>query len=74
MVGHYLSLRGARQGLQRMTWRNEPSAPLADLRRALDLGADVREHRVRDIASRLQLEHLASFFERAAEPSTANPS
>jgi hypothetical protein len=74
MVGHYLSLRGARQGLHHMSWRNEPSAPLSDLRRALDLGADVREHRVRDIANRLQLEHLASFFERAAEPSAANPS
>jgi hypothetical protein len=74
MVGHYLSLRGARQGLQRMTWRNQPSAPLSELRRALDLGAEVREHRVRDVADRLHLEHLASFFKRAADPSAANPS
>ena len=65
MVGHYLSLRGARQGLQAMTWRYDASAPLTELRRTLTLGADAREHRVRDIADRLRLEHLASFFERA---------
>jgi hypothetical protein len=72
MVGHFLSLRGARQGLQVMTWRNEASAPLTDLRRALGLGRDVREHRVRDVADRLRLEHLASFFQRAAEPDPSN--
>ena len=74
IVGHYLSLRGARQGLQGMTWRNQPSVPLSDLRRALHLGEDVREDRVRDVADRLHLEHLAAFFKRAAEPSAANPS
>lgn len=68
MVGHFLSLRGARQGLQGIAWRNEPSAPLSDLRRALQCGPDVREDRVRDVADRLRLEHLASFFKRAAEP------
>jgi hypothetical protein len=66
MVGHFLSLRGARQGLQGISWRNEPSAPLSELRRALDLKPDVRDPRVRDIADRLRLEHLASFFQRAA--------
>ena len=66
MVGHFLSLRGARQGLNRMSWRNVPSAPLSELRRALDLGPEVREPRVRDIADRLRLEHLASFIERTA--------
>jgi hypothetical protein len=73
MVGHFFSLRGARQGLNRMTWRNEPSAPLSELRHALQFGEEVREHRVRDVADRLHLEHLASFFKRASEP-TANPS
>jgi hypothetical protein len=70
MVGHFLSLRGARQGLQNMTWTNQPSAPLSELRRALHLGAEVRERRVSDVAHQLRLEHLASFFKRAAEPST----
>lgn len=67
IVGHFLSLRGARKGLTIMNWRNESSAPLTELRRALDLGPDVREPRVRDIAGRLRLEHLATFFERMAE-------
>jgi hypothetical protein len=66
IVGHFLSLRGARKGLTLVNWRNESSAPLTELRRTLDLGRDVREPRVRDIADRLRLEHLASFFERIA--------
>lgn len=73
LVGHYLSLRGARQGLERVVWRNERSTPLSDLRRALGLVEDAREHRVRDVADRLRLEHLAAFFKRAAQP-TGNPS
>jgi K+-H+ exchange-related protein len=68
MVGHYLSLRGARQGLSGMTWRHVASVPLSDLRRALHLRPEAREPRVRDIADRLRLEHLAAFFERTAEP------
>lgn len=67
IVGHFLSLRGARQGLAGMEWRNESSAPLSELRRTLALGPEVREPQVRDIADRLRLEHLASFFERMAE-------
>jgi hypothetical protein len=74
MVGHYFSLRGARQGLDRVSWRNAASPPLSELRRALTLGPDVRRHRVRAIADRLRLEHLASFFERTAEPPVTNPS
>jgi K+-H+ exchange-related protein len=66
MVGHYLSLRGARQGLQCTEWTTEKSAPLTDLRRALSLEPDDRERRVHDIAARLRLEHLATFFHRAA--------
>jgi len=67
MVGHFLSLRGARQGLNRMTWSHVASAPLSDLRRTLHLRPEAREPRVRDIADRLRLEHLASFFERTAQ-------
>jgi K+-H+ exchange-related protein len=74
MVGHFLSLRGAQQGLLVMTWRNDPSAPLSDLRRALHVAPALREDRVRDVANRLRLEHLASFFERAAEPFASNAS
>lgn len=66
VVGHYLSLRGARQGLNTVAWRHEPSAPLTELRRAIALHGPMREERVNDIALRLRLEHLATFFERTA--------
>jgi len=67
IVGHYLSLRGARKGLTETAWQNESSAPLSELRRTLELGPDVREPQVRDIADKLRLEHLASFFKRMVE-------
>jgi hypothetical protein len=66
LVGHFLSLRGARQGLRMVVWTNQPSAPLSELRTALALEPAVRERRVRDVAGMLRLEHLASFFERTA--------
>jgi hypothetical protein len=66
LVGHYLSLRGARQGLRFVEWRNVPSAPLAALRHAVHLEPDQREQRVNDVATELRLEHLAKFFERTA--------
>jgi hypothetical protein len=64
MVGHFLSMRGARQGLMRVTWRATPSEPLRELRRAITLDPLLRERRVLDIASQLQLERLPMFFER----------
>ncbi len=66
LIGHYLSLRGARQGLDRIAWTHEPSAPLSDLRHAIGLDEEVRERRVLDVASRLRLDHLATFFKRTA--------
>lgn len=70
LVGHYLSMRGARQGLSVVKWRAEKSAPLSELRRAIDLAPDLRVRRVQDVALRLRLEHLASFFERTAIPTS----
>lgn len=64
LVGHYLSLRGARQGLNVVTWRHVGSAPLAELRRAIALEPEQREQQVHDVAARLRLEHLATFFLR----------
>jgi hypothetical protein len=66
MVGHYLSLRGARQGLDAVAWTSEQSAPLSELRRAISLEGDERERRVHDVAAALKLEHLVKFFERMA--------
>jgi hypothetical protein len=69
LVGHYLCMRGARQGLDHVAWQFVASPPLAELRRAITLPSDVREEHVRDVASRLRLEHLTAFFERVALPS-----
>jgi hypothetical protein len=68
MFGHYLSMRGARQGLDAVQWTSERSSPLAELRRAIDLDADERDRRVRGVADALKLEHLVKFFERMAIP------
>jgi hypothetical protein len=70
MVGHYFSFRGARQGLDSVTWTSEHSAPLSDLRRAIELDSDERERRVHDIAATLKLEHLVKFYKRTAIPSS----
>jgi Mitochondrial K+-H+ exchange-related len=66
LVGHYLSMRGARQGLTGITWRAEKSPLLSELRRAINLEPSAREQRVQDVAVRLRLEHLPTFFERMA--------
>jgi hypothetical protein len=66
VVGHLLSLRGARHGLSAVSWKVEPAEALSDLRAALHLEPAVRHVRVRDIAARLDLPHLATFVERVA--------
>ena len=66
MVGHYLSLRGARHGLDVVAWTTEQSAPLSELRRIVSLDGDERERRVHDVAVALKLEHFVKFFERMA--------
>jgi hypothetical protein len=64
VVGHYLSFRGARHGLEMARWEVRASEALTDLRRAIDLDPAVRQVRVLEIAARLELQHLARFFER----------
>jgi Mitochondrial K+-H+ exchange-related len=66
IVGHYLSLRGARQGLVVITWAKAPAPALTTLRAVVGDPPDSRETVVREVATTLQLEHLASFFQRAA--------
>ena len=68
VVGHWLSMRGARQGLDRVAWTGRPCPPLSDLRGAADLEPADREQRVLDVAARLRLKHLSTFFERVAVP------
>ena len=66
VVGHWLSIRGAAQGLRRVIWSGTPCPPLSELRRAAVLEPQERERRVHDIAARLRLQHLPTFFERVA--------
>jgi hypothetical protein len=68
LVGHFFSLRGARQGLIKVQWQPEVSAPLAELRSVIGLAPADRERQLHDVAHRLHLEHLPSFFERTAIP------
>lgn len=68
-LGHYLSMRGARHGLNGAVWTYEPCAPLAALRQALCLPASERQRHVGDIAKELRLVHLPRFFRRAADHS-----
>lgn len=64
VVGHWLSMRGAIQGLQRVTWSGRPCPPLTELRDVASMDSRAREARVHDIASRLRLPNLRTFFER----------
>jgi hypothetical protein len=66
IVGHYFSLRGARQGLNRTVWTLQPSAPLTTLRSVVGDRPEARAGVVSDVASTLGLEHLATFFQRTA--------
>jgi hypothetical protein len=66
VVGHWLSLRGASQGLHRITWNCRPCEALTDLRGAASLDGAARDRRVHEIAERLRLQHLPTFFDRVA--------
>jgi hypothetical protein len=69
-VGHFFSVRGAKRGLNGVEWTNVPSAPLTELRRAIDLDPVARLERAERVASTLNLDHLASFFQRVVVRST----
>ena len=66
VVGHYLSMRGANQGLHHVEWTSRPCPPLTELRELAVLEPRVRSQRIHDIAARLRLQHLSAFFERVA--------
>ena len=70
VVGHLQSWRGARQGMDRIAWTFIPDAALAELAALVDQPRDARASRVEAIAERLNLPHLAAFFDRSALPST----
>lgn len=66
VVGHWLSMRGAAQGLRQVTWTGRPCPPLSELREVVHLEPGVRDARIHDVAARLRLQHLSTFFERVA--------
>jgi hypothetical protein len=66
VVGHWLSIRGAGQGLRGVTWTGQPCEPLTKLREAAALKGEARDRCVHAIAEQLRLQHLSTFFERVA--------
>lgn len=66
LVGHYLSRRGARHALTEVRWQACASPQLSRLRRVLVLAPHERDREVHEVASALQLPHLAKFFERTS--------
>lgn len=66
VVGHWLSMRGASQGLHRVAWSGRPCPPLTDLRRVAAMPVGERENHVHAIAARLRLQRFSTFFERVA--------
>ena len=66
LVGHYLSRRGAKHALNEIRWQTCASPQLSRLRRVLMMAPGERDREVHEVASALQLPHLAKFFERIA--------
>ena len=66
VVGHYFSMRGARQGLDHVVWTTRPSDALADLRPLVLADPDQRRSSVEAIAARLELTDLRRFLDRVA--------
>jgi hypothetical protein len=64
VVGHWLSMRGATQGLEHVKWTGRPCPPLTELRDVPHLEPGMRDARIHDVAARLRLQHLSTFFER----------
>jgi hypothetical protein len=65
VVGHVLSIRGARQGLARVVWDLEPSHSLGELVGIACLPAAERDPLVRRVADELGLPRFPRFCERA---------
>lgn len=64
VVGHWLSMRGARQGLQRATWVGRACPILTRLRGATGLRPAARAALVHQVASELGVDRLPRFVER----------
>lgn len=67
-IGHYVSWRGARQALDRTSWRARAEPALTELGRLAHLPPGERAEHVALIAARLHLPRFAAWFDRAAVP------
>lgn len=63
-LGHFFSMRGAKRGLDRVTWTPVSCRPLSELRQALSVDHTERRKRLEAIARVLKLERLPGFVER----------
>ena len=68
VVGHWLSMRGAVQGMKSIKWSGMPSSPLAELQLVANLDPKDRQQKIQAIATRLKLPNLPSFFKRVSTP------
>jgi hypothetical protein len=68
VVGHWLSMRGATQGLKRICWTGRPSSVLTELGKVMAMSSDIRAARINEIAGQLRLRKLSRFLERVAAP------
>jgi len=66
-AGHWYSRGGARHGLQTVVWEGRRCPPLTELRDVASLPPAELDARVHDIATRLHLQNLASFYERVTK-------
>jgi hypothetical protein len=66
LVGHYLSWRGAKQGVECIEWRAHAEPALAELGKLAAVPRETRTPRVQAIADGLHLPRLAAFFDRVA--------
>jgi hypothetical protein len=66
LVGHWLSMRGATQGLRKVAWTGRPCPALAALRDVESMQRAARDERISDIAAQLRLQHLSTFYDRVA--------
>ena len=63
-IGHFLSWRGARKGLNEIQWECTAEPALTKVRAALALPRDERRHRLLEIGESIGLAHLAGFVDR----------
>jgi hypothetical protein len=68
VVGHFLSYRGARRGLNEVRWTIAPNPALTTIARAVVTAPPERYRLIHEAAERLRLAHLARFVERMAAP------